>query len=96
MPKPKFRDEIAKQEWVVNRLAVSLAEARTKLDLLYQQKAGISIGDIVRHNGLEVKVTEIKNAGLFGKPWVVGVLKKKNGEWGNASRHCYSDWEKLG
>jgi len=61
---------------------------------IYQAKLeqhGLSIGCIVISKGREFKVTGASFS--FKKPWVVGVLKNKNGECGKRENQLYDYWE---
>jgi hypothetical protein len=52
-------------------------------------------GDIVTRKGVEYRVTRVTVSSWQRKPWLKGVAKKKNGEWGAAERQLFSDWEKV-
>ncbi len=70
------------------------AELERKCELLREERkrnCGVRIGDIVLYRGEEYRVTEIDPM-PYGKAWVRGNPKKKNGEFGNQIRVLYSRW----
>lgn len=58
-------------------------------------KYGVTVGSIVEHRGIQHRVTSIDARWGDGKPWLEGNPMKKNGTFGIAIRHLYSDWEKV-
>jgi hypothetical protein len=81
-------EELEKSKAILERELVKVNEQ------IYQEKLkqhGLSIGCIVTMHGVDFKVTRAEFS--FKKPWLMGVSKNKNGEWG-VKEHCmYSDWE---
>lgn len=55
---------------------------------------GVKAGLIVVSKGTEYEVTRVdtEHSFGFGKPWVSGNPKRKDGTWGTAHRNLYSDW----
>lgn len=77
----------------VNRLRSELATAKDRLDEARVKASGVSVGQIVMHNGKEHRVTEIDASWARAKPWLYGNPKKADGTFGTARRSLYSDWE---
>jgi hypothetical protein len=86
-------------------LAIKLSEVdREVSELAYECSVlqwGINIGDIVvDKKGVESKVCEIKpswfseRSQTFTKPWLKGLRKKKDGEYGVKEYSLYDDWKK--
>ena len=59
-----------------------------------ESEYGVNIGSIVIYKGHEFKVTAIHPWKSFAndKPWVKGLPKKKNGEFGKAAHDLYGLW----
>ena len=56
---------------------------------------GVSIDSIVKSRDKEYKVTYIDTGWWTirgSKPWLRGVIKRKDGTWGTRIFHLYSDW----
>lgn len=59
---------------------------------LTEQQFGVRVGSIVKdRKGVEHKVTKVNPS--YGKPWLEGNPKKKDGTFGIAQRNIYSDWD---
>jgi len=64
-------------------------DARIEADCL---EYGIQIGSTVTdRKGNEFRITVIDSS--YGKPWLQGNPRKKDGTWGIANRHLYANWE---
>jgi hypothetical protein len=83
----------------LDQAAARLAALRRELHEAKCEAANIHIGDIVRTTGWAAKLGEIKvtriDTSWQSKPWLNGVARKKNGEWGTQVRQVFSDWEHL-
>jgi hypothetical protein len=77
----------------VERLNAKLRDARRKLHNARLAASPVKVGDVVLSKRWgECLVTHV-NVGWRAKPSVIAVPRKKNGEFGKAQRHLYSDWE---
>ena len=79
---------------------VELAAAKGRLEeywLQYYFKTyGIKPGVIVSSKVGEAIVESVSTDDLNSRrPWAMGRVRKKNGEFGKAVRHLYSHWECL-
>lgn len=75
----------------VSDLKAKLAIAVRALNEAEIAATGIEVGQIVKMNGREYKVTMVR-PWYGGKPWLCGVARKRNGEWGTQKRNLYTDW----
>jgi hypothetical protein len=73
------------------QLEKELAQVKEQIYQAKLEQHGLSIGCIVISKGREFKV--IRAEFLFEKPWVWGVSKNKNGEFGTREHCLYGDWE---
>ena len=82
----------AEEEKAVEALRDIRALVREEeLDICFKTH-GLRIGTIVKDNkGKEYKVTQLESLN-WGKPWVNGNLKKKDGTWGKNNNHIYGEW----
>ncbi len=86
--------DIKELEAIVERLNTELRAAQRSLNDARNASVGIAIGDIVTDKkGVEHQVTSISHWGS-GRPWLKGLRRKANGEFG-AARHLYSEWTKV-
>ena len=81
-------------------LCIRLINVRKKIMVeklrLVKEKYGISVGSTVFDiKGKEHKVADIDVSILYGKPWVKGNPKLKNGTFGIATRNLYSEWKAV-
>jgi len=90
--------DVAIEEAAANceRLKKELRRAQERLLVLKKDLAkrdfGVEVGSVVNYKGIEHRVTDV-DPRWRGKPWLSGNPRKKNGEFGVAIRHLYSDWE---
>ncbi len=70
------------------------------MDLFRCEIAGITVGDIVKvADGSLARVCRVDTHWVtptrdgFGRPWVSVNLMKKNGDWSEAIRNAYDNWE---
>lgn len=81
--------------------AQAAVEARDRARMAYQRaaiaeaalKAGIAVGDVVRHNGAEYKVVRLDGHGSY--LWLVVVGRVKSGAWGKRERTIYGEWTRV-
>ena len=87
-------DLIRRQQQLQTELdKVSAAISRARL-LDVETEYGVKVGSIVRnHFGKEYRVTKIDADSWGGKPWLRGNPRLKNGTFGKANRHLFSNWE---
>lgn len=78
-----------------SELHVELRQVEEELNAALSELHGVAIGDIVLAKGLHHKVTRVEHHSFTRRPWLSGVRKRKDGEWGTGERHLYSDWEKV-
>jgi hypothetical protein len=92
-----IRTEIAILEQRQERFRSDLKRIEQLLKSAREDLAQIHVGDSVvwSCDKKEYKVVRIEPKSWGGKPWVNGVTKKKNGEWGTGERHLSSDWERV-
>lgn len=81
----------------VIRLQEQLAEAEKELREARIAESGVRIGETVRSTGAQYKghlfrVCQIRPQ-TWGRVWVIGNPRLKDGTFGKAERHLYSDWE---
>jgi hypothetical protein len=79
-----------------HRIGALVDECRRKIKEIKIENArseyGVSIGAVVVNpKGHQFQVSSVDPG--FGKPWVTGNPRKKNGEWSLAERNLYSNWE---
>ena len=79
------------------RLSLLILDVQKRLHAALCELAGIKKGDIVLYKGVEHRITKIETDYGYrrDKPWVSGNPKKKDGTFGIAERHLYTDWVKL-
>lgn len=89
------------KEYRANLKAVHTLNERNAdiINQLVKEVHEISIGDIVIHKGCEYKIEYIfqqdwSDSDRICKPWIRGLLQKKDGTWGVKSVSLYGDWEK--
>lgn len=76
----ELREELSKvnREIEVERLRIAKDEYK------------VEIGLIVVHRGEDYKVVGISFG--YGKPWLKGNPRRKDGNFGTSTRNLYSDW----
>ena len=88
--------EIEYLEAKAEQLKDELGKVQTELAALrlkeIEKKFGVKVGSIVKRCGDEYRVTEIQTD-YYGKPWLQGKQKKKNGAFGKRECHLYQNWE---
>lgn len=67
-------------------------EARTLKLRLAELEFGVRVGAIVLFRGVRHQITAI-DVKWGDKPWLRGNPMKKDGTFGTAERHLYSNWE---
>ena len=90
-------EELEQQEReLCEKLAIVRKAMKTEKLLIAEHRFGVRIGSIVKdRKGVEHRVTGIHPSN-FSKPWLEGNPKKKDGSFGVAVRHLYSNWDMVG
>jgi len=93
--------ELKRQLAVLEARLEPLLEDRRRLNaeisaqelLLIKAKWGLYEGMIVKRRGLEYQVVEISDK--YGKPWLAGHPRRKDGSFGTVVRNLYNEWEMV-
>ena len=72
----------------LSKVGIAIYNARL---LEAKDKYGVEIGGIVSCRGKEYRVVEIDTS--WGRPWLTGNPRLKDGTFGKANRNLFSDWE---
>lgn len=89
-------DQIAALESKVKSLRTELRDCENLLRDAQVSASGLSIGDIVRLKRTEkrFRISRIEPQ-LYGKIWLMGNPERRDGTFGTAERHLFSDWERV-
>lgn len=86
-------EELRKKQTELRRqLSEVTGQIREEKLRMVEAQYGVKIGSIVVNNkGIEHRVVNIET-GVGKRPWLEGVPRKKNLEFGTARRNLYSEW----
>lgn len=92
---------IVKLNAVTEERNVLQREIRAKKLEYIKEKYNIDVGDIVcGHDGKEYKIASMQlpnslktKMPIFGKPFITGYSRKKDGGWSKRCAVIYGDWE---
>ena len=94
---PTLRALLDRRNELKNELINSGIEIRNRKLQLIEEFFGVKLGSIVKYRGKEFKVVSIKVSTWNGRPdripWLVGVGRKKDGEFGVVQRNLFVGWE---
>ena len=76
----------------VRSAARAFGEAKRALKAAQLAACPVKVGDIVVSRGVEYRVLGIDTSWDVNRPWLVGVPRKKNGEFGARTRNLYGNW----
>lgn len=65
---------------------------QTAKENLIKEEYGVAVGCIVLYKGREYRVARMGAIIDRLKPWLHGVVRKKNGEWGNRQTSLFDNW----
>lgn len=83
-----------KEKQLIEQLSDIRHQIRDERERIAFEKYGVGIGCVVKdQKGIEYKVVAITCFNSQGKPWLEGMKKNKNGEFGGARRNLYWEWE---
>jgi len=86
---------IQKMRGDISEMNEKIRNCKHKLhDLLLkriEKEWGIKEGVTVIYKDKEYKVTHIE-PDHYGRPWLKGVTRKKNGDWSKREQHLFGDW----
>jgi hypothetical protein len=87
-----LENEYYENNSTIKKLQLRNSAIESELALLVHH---IKVNCVVTQKGNDYKIQRIVSFGrdVFGKPWVYGYIKKKNGAWGNMVRCLYTEWE---
>lgn len=91
---PDIHDEIERLSKIIEKTESELRTTKGRLFDLKCEAAGIHIGDVAQSTKdpkLVVRVTKIDF--VLDKPFVGGVLRKKDGTFGKTKRNLLDDWK---
>ena len=76
---------------------LSAIREKIKIEKLksYKKDLNIEVGSIVIYRNREYKVFHIDTKWGDRKPWIKGIRKNNNGEFGKKIESLYSDWESI-
>jgi hypothetical protein len=88
----KLEQLVKRAEGLANELSELRKEIAEEKLRIVKETYGIDVGSVVTHKGQEYRIAEIQ-PGQYGKPWLYGNPRKKDGTFGTAVRNLFSDWE---
>ena len=91
----KIKELEEKADSLNNQLREVHKEIKKLKQEIIAKKHGVSVGSIVSRSGHEFKVTSVMTEffSCDNKPWLRGVMRKKNGEFSTQERSLYNEWE---
>ncbi len=101
MQKYKYQAMLVNKKELETKLSQVKREIKELSVELCSDQWGVKVDDVVTVCGASFKVTEVEPANFneidqkFDKPWLKGVGKTTNGEFGKVVKSLYDDWSKV-
>jgi len=96
--------ELTREVYKLRQEIIALQEEQGKiLEEDNREYWKLAPGKVVTYKGVDLMITEVdkRDSSLTGtvsdgrdytKPWIKGVTRNINGEWGKKVFHCYNHW----